>query len=93
MISIRVFRSGSWEALPPLPYPVADACMVWLNYHYDDDDDDDNDDNDDDFDDFDDDDDAVDDDDAWLGSLYPMIVPYCPVTSGTSSSGRFLLNR
>ena len=23
-----MFRSGSWEALPPLPYPVADACMV-----------------------------------------------------------------
>ena len=51
---------------------------------------DDDDDDDDDFDDFDDDDDAVDDDDAWLGSLYPMTVPYCPVTSGTSSSGRFL---
>ena len=36
-----MFRSGSWGALPPLPYPVADACMVWLNYHYDDNDDDD----------------------------------------------------
>ena len=29
--------------------------------------------------------------DAWLGSLYPMTVPYWLVTSGTSSSGRFLL--
>ena len=37
LIIIRVFRSGSWEALPPLPYPVADACMVCLNYLYDDD--------------------------------------------------------
>jgi len=26
--TFRVFRSGSWEALPPLPYPVADACMA-----------------------------------------------------------------
>merc|ERR1712107_822527 len=26
--TLRVFRSGSWEALPPLPYPVADACMA-----------------------------------------------------------------
>ena len=34
MSIIRVFRSGSWEALPPLPYPVADACMVCLNHQY-----------------------------------------------------------
>ena len=37
---IRVFRSGSWEALPALPYPVADACMVWINHLYAEDNDD-----------------------------------------------------